>query len=502
MDMDHASSLQPLGASGDDVRIAEAVPVQVTPGASTAEDDDGAARARRRRLRWQVSFALALALAIASCVVVATSAVYEARSTVLIRPPEAKGGVPLAVGGALQSEVEILRSFDVLRQALESIGVDVLYPGLGGETPGALRAAAVARMRDALAVRTRPDSDVIEVTFRHPDAQLAADVVSRLVERFQRSRPAMLSAAASRDFLHERIEGQRETLAAAENALAAFHAEHPGLAAGEPQRALAERRLALEDELRALRDAADEARGSRAARDPSVERARARLDELELELQGTLESHVEGSRAVTKLQSEIGRVRAFLAGRERAAARERERRIERLDSRRRELETRLTALAEAERALPELELRAREFARARDVAARRLDAYQRELETATLAADTSRHAVEVSARVLEAAQPPTSRTIPGERARAAWALLGGALLVLLGSLALDVFAPSAPRPPPALWAAHVGAGAADGSLALVLPGGERGASGGPALLLRRASGDAPGCGASGSEPLA
>jgi uncharacterized protein involved in exopolysaccharide biosynthesis len=500
--MDHASGLLPMPSDGaEDVRIAQAVPVQFSPAAAAAEEDE-AVRARRRRLRWQVSFAVALALAIASCVVVAASTAYEARSTVLIRPPEARAGVPMAVGGALQSEVEILGSFEVLRQTLESIGVGALYPGLTGETPGALRAAAVARMRSALAVRTRPDSDVIEVTFRHDDAQLAADVVNRLVERFQRERPAMLSVAASRQLLHERIEEQREALAAAEDALAAFRTEHPDLAAAEPQRALAERRLALEDELRALRDAADDARGAAAPRDASVERARARLDALELELNQTLNTHVEGSRAVAKLESETERVRELLAERERAAAREQERGIERLASRRRALETQLAALAEAERALPARELRARELARERDVAARRLDAYQREFEAATLAADTSQHAVEVSARVLESAQPPTSRTIPEQSARSAWALLGGALIVLLGSLALDLLAQPSSRRPPLLWAAPVGTGAGDGSLALALPGAERGANDGPLLLLLRGPGSAAGPGASSCEPPA
>jgi uncharacterized protein involved in exopolysaccharide biosynthesis len=467
-------------------RVAQAVPVAFSPLAAGAGDgeEDALERARRRRLRWQVGFAVALALAVASFAIVIVSSVYEARASVLIRPPGGQSGVPQAVGGALQSEVEILRSFEVLRQALESIGFEVLYPGLEGETTGALRAAAVARVREALAVRTLPDSDVIEVTFRHADAQLAADVVNRLVERFQRSRREMLAPAVSRRLLHERIEEQREALSAAETALAAFHAEHPELATRDTRRELADRRLALEAELRTQRDAEDDVRSAAGSEDASVLRARGRLDELELELQATLNTHVDGSRAVAKLRSEIGRVREFLAEKERAATQGQARKLELLRSRQRELEAQLTALGEAERALPELELRGRDLARERDIASRRLDAYQRELEAATLAADVGEHELAVAARVLEPAQPPTARMIPAESARRAWALLGGAVIVLVGVFVTDELEQRRMRrQPPTVWTAHVGAGAEGGALSLLMPSGQRGAGGSPVVLL-------------------
>src|SRR5262245_61190955 len=117
-----------------------AIPVQFSPLGGGDWDEDEASRARRRRLRWQIGGGLALALAIASFAIVIASSVYEARSSVLIRPPNGNSTVPQAVDGALQSEVEILRSFEVLRQALESIGVDVLYPGLPGKATGEVRA--------------------------------------------------------------------------------------------------------------------------------------------------------------------------------------------------------------------------------------------------------------------------------------------------------------------------------------------------------------------------
>ncbi len=478
--------------SGLEARSQQAVPVHFQPLAGGVREaaEDEVARARRSRLRWQIACGVAFALAVASFGVVISSMVYEARASVMIRPPTGGSGAPQAVGSALQAEVEILQSSEVVRQALESIGVDVLYPGLGGETIGAVRATAVDRMRGALTARTLPGSSVIEVSFRHPEAQLAADVVNRVVERFRRSRPEVLTPVASERFLQGQIEEQREGLAAAEVSLAAFHAEHPELAAEDARRSLADRRVALEAELLEQRAAVDALHSARSSEDPSVLRARTRLDELELELQKTLGTHVEGSRAVSKLQSEIERVRDYQAQRERAATPEGGRRLELLRSRQNDLGAQLTELDQAERELPELERRARELARERDVVARRLDAYQRALEAATLEAEVDQHNIEVGVRVLESAQPPTAAMVPEEHARHAWALLGAALILLLGAFLMDVLDQPRAHRQPILWTPNVGASGEGSLVARLMPSAQHGLRDGPVVLLL--AGDADG----------
>ena len=463
----------------------QAIPVQFSPLGGGDWDEDEASRARRRRQRWLIFGGAAFALSVASFVIAISSSVYEARSSVLIRPPNGNGGVPQAVDGALQSEVEILQSFDVLGQALESIGVGVLYPGLDGASTGAVRAAAIARMREALAVRTLPGSDVIEVTFRHDSADTAAETVNRLVERFQQTRRVALAPAASERFLTDRIAEQQQRLAEAENALAAFHAENPVLASTDPRRSLAERRATFETELRSLRDDFDAERTAGSSEDPSVVRARERLDELELELQRTLNTHVEGSRAVNKVRHEIGLVRDYLATKERTATREMARRLDVLRTRQRESESQLAVLEQGERDLPELEKQSRELERVRAVAARRLDAYQRELEAATLTADVDEHKVAVAVRVLERAHAPTAVMIPEEHARLAWALVGAALLALAGAALADWLERRRKRSQPVVWTAHVGAGGEAGSVALLMGNQQRG---GPVVLLLSGAG--------------
>jgi uncharacterized protein involved in exopolysaccharide biosynthesis len=480
-------------------RPEQALPVHFSPLSGGDWQEDELSRARRRRKRWQRAGAAALVLSSAAAILLLASRVYEARSAVLIRPPGGNGTVPQATDGALQSEIEILRSTEVVEQAVAQIGLVTLYPALADEEPAAARAEAAERVKRELAVRTLPGSDVIEVTFRHDEAELAAATVNHIVERYQESRRATLAPAASAQFLNDRIAEQQKALAEAEGVLAAFHAENPALAASDPRRSLAERRATLEAEQRSLRDAFDAERTSGSAEDPSVARARARLDELELELQRTLNTHVEGSRAVSKVRHEIGLVREYLASKERSATQELAKRLELLRTRQRDAEEQLAALAQSERDLPELEKQARELERARDVAARRLDAYQREIETATVAADVDEHKVAVAVRVLEPARAPTSTMIPAGRARFAVALTGAALLALAGAALADWLERRRQQRQPMVWTAHVGAGGEGGSVALLMGNQQRGPGGGPVVLLLSGNADKePGRGGGGA----
>ncbi len=465
-------------------RPEQTLPVQFSPLGGGDWDEDEATLRRRRRKRWQRAGIASLGLVAAAALLLVFSRVYEARSSILIRPPGADATVPQAIDGALQSEVEILKSSEVADRAVRALGVGALYPGLTGDTPEGAVASAADRVRRSLVVRTLPGSDVIEVVFRHGEAQVAADTVNQLVEHYQETRQSALVPQASERFLRDRIEQQWKTLADAESALAAFHAENPIMVSSDPRSALAERMASVEAEMREVRDSVDAAKSAGNADNPSVQRARKRLDELELQLQETLNTHVETSRAVSSLRHEIRLVEDYLAAKERGASRQQSRRLGVLDARRGELESQLADLERARRDLPELEKQGRELTRARDVAARRLDAYQRELETATVAADVGEHQVALAVRVLEPARAPTRTIIPTERSRFAMALTGVALLLLAAAALADWLEQRRARRQPAVWTAHVGGGGDSGSVALLMPnqqGGRRG--GGPVVLL-------------------
>ncbi|MEN8159887.1 MAG: hypothetical protein ABFS41_07440 [Myxococcota bacterium] len=450
-------------------RVADAVPVEVSPTAGGPPPEDPVLRAGWRRLRWGVGGAVALALAVASSWIVFEASSYQARTALLIRAPGGKVGVPRAVDGALQSERELLRSFEVLRRTQESIGVGTLYPGLQGDSIGAIRAEGVTRMKDALSVRTPPGTDVIEVGFRHTDPELAALAVNRLVKRFERARTTILPTAVSRHRLHERIEEQEAVLAEAETALAGFLGAHPDLADGGAWAARAEQRATLERDLRTERWVTTHLE-EEPLDDPSVHRARSRLEQLELELHAVLGVFEEDSRVVKDLRQKVANVRDHLEAKERVATRKREREILLHRERAERLEAALADADAAERAIPALERERRDLVRARDLAVRRLDVYQREFEGATLEAEMGRHKFAAAMHVLTRASPPEARTVPPERARVAWALLGVALLLVLALILADVADDHRRKPvAPVLFAAKLGEHPEGAPIALRVP---------------------------------
>jgi hypothetical protein len=84
--VESGSELQP--------RAEQAMPVQFSPlgGGDWAEDE--ATLRRRRRKRWQRAGSASLALVAVAALIVIFSRVYEARSSILIRPPSADATVP------------------------------------------------------------------------------------------------------------------------------------------------------------------------------------------------------------------------------------------------------------------------------------------------------------------------------------------------------------------------------------------------------------------------
>lgn len=468
--MDDNSHLRVVAGESEQVaRVADAVPVKVSPAAGGPPPEDPILRAGRRRIRWLIGGSIALLLAVASASTVFEASTYEARTALLIRAPGGKAGVPQAIDGALQSEREVLKSFEVVRRTLESIRVAKLYPDLTGVSFGVLRSEGVTRMQDALRVRTPTGTDVIEVTFRHPDPDLAAETLNRLVKRFRRAREKMAPTIVSRSRLHERIVEQEEALEAAETGLAEFLEAHPDLAEENPRAILIEGRTALERELRTQRWIEDHLM-DQPLDDAPVRQARARLEEAEFELRAAKVTYTSASTEVKNLKRKIAGIRDHLAAKQRNARRERDRNLQLQREQVERVELELYEFDRAEEALPALERERRELTRTRDLAKRRLGVYQREFEAATLEAEVGRERLINAMHVLTHARPPEARTVPPEKAQLAWVLLGGALLLVLVLIAADVADDHrVDRTAPVLYAAKLGDHQQDQPIALRVP---------------------------------
>jgi uncharacterized protein involved in exopolysaccharide biosynthesis len=89
----------------------------------------------------------------------------------------------VAGGGMIAAELELLNSFDLAEEVAKAIGATNILKGLG---EGNSDQAAAGAIRAGLAIKMRPKSNVISVSYAHPDPAIARQVVTTLIARYQK----------------------------------------------------------------------------------------------------------------------------------------------------------------------------------------------------------------------------------------------------------------------------------------------------------------------------
>jgi uncharacterized protein involved in exopolysaccharide biosynthesis len=157
----------------------------------------------------------------------------------------------LAMDQVMKAETEILQSTDLHEAALQNIGLPQVYPDLdplaAGIVEHVLREAGrfvlspwVAYRKDTEATRLdaalhrfdndlsalpSKDANVIEVTFRHRDGAIAAQIVNALLSGYARRRERLYDDPQAAIVRHE-TEHLGDAVSAADAALAGFKARH------------------------------------------------------------------------------------------------------------------------------------------------------------------------------------------------------------------------------------------------------------------------------------
>ncbi len=260
--------------------------------------------ADRRRIRRAMAATLALAALLAVLVparyVTSSSLVVLLGSEFTYRPEAGTAqNVSSALGAdqIMKAEVEILGADDLHEATLRRVGLDRVYPGFD-DPPGPLarlaaaiaglpRAAceavglpvpalrdidpvslAVARRFDTdLVVEAAKDANVLTVTFRNRDPEVAAEVVNTLVALYLERRHALYGDVQSAT-VQTQVRTLSDTLGQADAALAAFKASHDIDSFGLQRDLLLHRR---DDLARALADS-DASRAQLSARAASIAR--------------------------------------------------------------------------------------------------------------------------------------------------------------------------------------------------------------------------------------
>lgn len=138
------------------------------------------------------------------------------------------GGGPavLSIEGlkAVESEIQIIRSTEVIQQVVADLGPENLFPRLATNAfAGYLRplgdserlAKATELFRDRLRAEVKSDSNILSITFRHPDPELASQAVNLLIEAYLERRREIFADPRS-PFLLVEVQRLEEQLQLAE----------------------------------------------------------------------------------------------------------------------------------------------------------------------------------------------------------------------------------------------------------------------------------------------
>ena len=160
------------------------------------------------------------------------------------------------------AESKILTSHDVIDGVVRNLGVEAIYPKLAANaksTKGAAAQAALALER-SLEAELLKGSNLLQISFKHDNPQMAARVLDEVIEAYLRKRMQVFSSA-SNGVAEADMLVRREQLAAAEAKLAEFKQQRGIRSFAEEQTLLLAQRSAIESRQAELNVTAAQAGG-------------------------------------------------------------------------------------------------------------------------------------------------------------------------------------------------------------------------------------------------
>ncbi len=290
--------------------------------------------------RKQMAVAFVATVLACTLTILALTPIYEATSVLLVRfgrhylyRPEVGRDDTLVERNReaiINAEIGILNSRDLAETVVRELGPTALYPTLDAvaEQDLALRRAVVS-FSENLFVQGLPDSNVIHVSFQHPDPEISASVANKTVELFTEKHLEAFSDPQATSFLEEKVTAYRNKLDESEEALRTFQAENQILGLDQQLELLLSRQAETKDSLsetvnriaglqQRLSTMNEQLEGLEegpflySERNEIIDRAKSQLLELRLEEERLLATYKESNRKVVSLRKQIELVDDFL----------------------------------------------------------------------------------------------------------------------------------------------------------------------------------------------
>lgn len=173
-----------------------------------------------RRKWWVILFSI-LGVAVAGGIWYMMPKMYESTAKIMIRYVAESGSLNPVDGemrvktpdsrGAniINTEMEIIRSTDLAVQVSQAVGPEQILESYGGGTNSN---AAAGKILGNLTVEGGRDSNVIEISLKHPDPSLARQILQEFVDRYMQKHIQVHRAVGSFEFLTQQTDQLRNRL--------------------------------------------------------------------------------------------------------------------------------------------------------------------------------------------------------------------------------------------------------------------------------------------------
>ena len=182
------------------------------------------------RHKWKITLLTLTGLAAAAAVYLLMPPVYESSAKLLVRYVLERSAIDSVDSkdgtsgnrnndSIINSEVEILTSWDLAAEVAESVGIDKLASKSSGSS---IKAEAARAITMGLTVSALKGSNVITVSFRHRDPELASQVLTELVTRYFTKHLEVHRSMGAFDFVTQQTDQVRGRLRQTEDELKQF----------------------------------------------------------------------------------------------------------------------------------------------------------------------------------------------------------------------------------------------------------------------------------------
>ncbi len=291
--------------------------------------------------KWIILFVF---LATVSLVTIGTFLItptYEAESTLMVKmgrehvyQPEvgsANPSISFDQERVIESEIQILKSRDLLTKVINTIGIEKMYPSfarLDSQSPPL--EASISHMQEHLLIADVKKSNVIKVNFQHESPTMAAKAVNLLIE-FLLERHLQIFSNPRAEFLGKQVSTHQSNLDVARNSLQDFKQQHGLSSLQEEQRLLLEQRRDLDTALKTVQNDREGLKSklssllgqishipkfvsltSVSERQKVIDEAKSNLLKLRLQEQELSTRYKKTSRRVANILNEISMTQSFI----------------------------------------------------------------------------------------------------------------------------------------------------------------------------------------------